>query len=191
MGKNFLPPSGDGVDNLGKPAKRWNNIYLAGSVVGATNVIDDLDDVTITSPSDGEVLTYDSASSDWVNEAVPKSKIYVATGNTDISTSSTTFVDMTDMSITETFDAGKIYIHFYAGYTHSSANFYIRITLDGVEQINYLTTGSYVAPSICWACSIAAGSHTIKVQWRSSSSSYTVAQDGATYKRILTIITGQ
>ena len=42
------------------------NLEISGAIVGN---LDDLDDVTITSPSDGEVLTYDSATGDWVNEA--------------------------------------------------------------------------------------------------------------------------
>ena len=42
------------------------NLEVSGAIVGN---LDDLDDVTITSVADGEVLTYDSSTSKWVNEA--------------------------------------------------------------------------------------------------------------------------
>jgi hypothetical protein len=38
---------------------------------GAAGTLDDLTDVVISTPSDGDVLTYDSGSGDWVNEAPP------------------------------------------------------------------------------------------------------------------------
>jgi hypothetical protein len=36
---------------------------------GGGGTLDDLTDVTITAPADGEVLTYDSGTSEWVNAA--------------------------------------------------------------------------------------------------------------------------
>ena len=38
-----------------------------GSDVSSSN-LDDLADVTITSPADNQVLTYDSGTSEWVNQ---------------------------------------------------------------------------------------------------------------------------
>jgi hypothetical protein len=38
--------------------------------VGGGGSLDDLTDVTITTPSDGDVLTYDNGTGEWVN-AVP------------------------------------------------------------------------------------------------------------------------
>jgi hypothetical protein len=40
-----------------------------GNLVAGGGSLDDLTDVTITTPSDGEVLTYDSGTSEWVNAA--------------------------------------------------------------------------------------------------------------------------
>jgi molybdopterin-biosynthesis enzyme MoeA-like protein len=36
---------------------------------GGGGTLDDLTDVTITTPSDGEVLTYDNVTGEWVNAA--------------------------------------------------------------------------------------------------------------------------
>jgi hypothetical protein len=44
-----------------------NVISVAGGG-GGGGALDDLTDVVITTPSDGQVLTYDSVSGDWVNE---------------------------------------------------------------------------------------------------------------------------
>ena len=41
------------------------NLEISGAIVGN---LDDLDDVVITSPTDDQVLTYDSATGDWVNQ---------------------------------------------------------------------------------------------------------------------------
>ena len=46
-------------------SSQWVEI---GGNTGQPPTIDDLNDVTITSPSDGQALVYDSASGDWVNE---------------------------------------------------------------------------------------------------------------------------
>jgi hypothetical protein len=76
--------------------------------------IDDLADVDITTPADGEVLTYDSG--DWVNQALPASgKILqvVSTAKTDVfTTSSTSFTNVTGMSatITPTSTSSKILV---------------------------------------------------------------------------------
>jgi hypothetical protein len=51
---------GSGVSQTG------NVIDVTGGGGGA---LDDLTDVTITAPSDGEVLTYDNVTGEWVNAA--------------------------------------------------------------------------------------------------------------------------
>lgn len=38
---------------------------------GGANALDDLTDVTITTPSDGQALLYDSASGEWINGTIP------------------------------------------------------------------------------------------------------------------------
>lgn len=39
---------------------------------GIPNTLGSLTDVTLTSPSDGQMLSYDNANSKWVNSNVPK-----------------------------------------------------------------------------------------------------------------------
>jgi hypothetical protein len=51
---------GSGVSQTG------NVIDVTG---GGGGTLDDLTDVTITAPSDGEVLTYDNVTGEWVNAA--------------------------------------------------------------------------------------------------------------------------
>jgi hypothetical protein len=43
-----------------------------GPVAPEINSLDDIGDVTITTPADGQVLTYDNATSEWINEALPQ-----------------------------------------------------------------------------------------------------------------------
>jgi hypothetical protein len=47
----------------------WFAFLAGGTGGGGASDLDDRTDVVISSPSDGEVLTYDSGSGDWVNEA--------------------------------------------------------------------------------------------------------------------------
>jgi len=117
--------------------------------------------------------------------------IYTAVGTTDISTSSTSYVDMSDMSITQTFSEGTIFINFDATFTRVSDTYiYIRVLIDNTEvkkSVHY--TEYYEHHCISYSGSITAGSHTIKIQWCKSGN--TIYQNGSTYKRILTVITGQ
>ncbi|MHA1304358.1 MAG: hypothetical protein ACTSPI_11730 [Candidatus Heimdallarchaeaceae archaeon] len=39
MSKNFVPPTGDNQDNLGRLEKRWKNLYLSGNLSDGTNSI--------------------------------------------------------------------------------------------------------------------------------------------------------
>ena len=53
----------DGTITIGTTATVW------AAVSGSAGTLNDLTDVVITSPADGQVLTYDSGGSQWVNEA--------------------------------------------------------------------------------------------------------------------------
>ena len=93
----------------------------------------------------------------------------------------------------ETFLAQKVFISFSAGnFTRSDSTYlYLNITIDGVEKIESKGySGSTYHPGyIQWVEDLPAGSHTIKVQWKVSGG--TGSQPGTTYKRVLTVITGQ
>jgi hypothetical protein len=66
MSLNFpaSPSNGDTYDNFVYDATKgaWKLQTLLG------NDLTDLNDVTITTPADGQALVYDSASGEWVNE---------------------------------------------------------------------------------------------------------------------------
>jgi len=47
----------------------WNGTTWDIVASGGASALDDLTDVTITTPSDGEVLTYDNGTGEWVNAA--------------------------------------------------------------------------------------------------------------------------
>ena len=97
----------------------WDGV--AWVETGSTiNSLDDLGDVEITTPADGELLAYDDG--DWVNQALTSAQLptgsilqVVSAVKTDtFSTSSTSFVDVTDLSatITPTSASSKIMVLF-------------------------------------------------------------------------------
>ena len=96
----------------------------------------------------------------------------IANGTTDITTVSTSFVDMTDMSVTITTLASTVEIQFCAGVGNSgngNINIY-QLMVDGgavvmvSSRVATATVGSPV--SLSWILDVAAGSHTFKVQWK-------------------------
>lgn len=120
--------------------------------------------------------------------------MYQATGTSSI-TSSGAWADMSDMSITETFEAGDVYVSFNAPMYATSGSAYFRVLVDGVELIftSWVISGldvgwSRVVPiTLTSKTTITAGSHTIKVQWYSNNST---AQNAPSYgNRVLTIVT--
>lgn len=171
---NIVPRTNKG-ESLGTTLKRWlkgwfYDIFVENEITDGTNSV---------------------KVADLVNTG---SKIYVATGNTDISTNSTSFVDMDDMVITETFEAGKIFISFCASCrktTVIASDTIFRLLIDGSEktQVLYSIYRTEIVKLI-WVETITAGSHTIKIQWRDPNGN-TAYQDGSSYKRVLTVITGQ
>jgi len=100
-----------------------------------------LKDVLITSPTDGQVLTYETASKKWKNKA-PVAGIDYQTvyGTTAISTSSQAFVDMDQMTITLA-KAGTYMIFFNLSYflrktTTEERNAYIRLLKNGSQFLS-------------------------------------------------------
>lgn len=57
------------VSNYARPGAAAANAPSTPGGTGGAKSLDDLTDVTITSPTDGEVLTYDDGTSEWVNAA--------------------------------------------------------------------------------------------------------------------------
>jgi len=156
---------------------------LQDSCVNETKLADDC--ISTAKIQDGAITETKLADS-------VKPYIYSAVGDTDISTTSDTWLDVDDMTITETFIEGRIFIHFCVGEMENDAGLYayFRILVDGVEKIKFLEESSDRLPNaLSWVEDITSGPHTIKVQWKTSDG--TLRQRGSDYKRILTVITGQ
>lgn len=116
-------------------------------------------------------------------------KIHSAIGTTNISTASTSYVDMTNMSITATFPAGKVLINFCAGVRLLYVRISSVIVIDSVIKNTVHCLNSYntnIPASVNWVETLTAGEHTIKIQWKVDGG--TGYQDGAECKRVLTIL---
>jgi hypothetical protein len=115
-----------------------------------------------------------------------------AIGTDSINTSSATFVDMTNMSITITTTGGNCLVLFSAPIDNNGKNLaQIRIVIDSTvlqtQEIYFpLENKDYACSITGLATSVAAGSHTFKVQWLTSAG--TVTQYGNAFKRNLTVI---
>lgn len=92
---------GDIVEHLGKVYKctgattgvwdstKWTQTTLADEIeegAGGASALGDLTDVDLTTPADGEVLTYDSASGKWVNAEIETATSLEELTDTDITT---------------------------------------------------------------------------------------------------------
>lgn len=93
---------------------------------------------------------------------------------TDISTTSSTFVDMTSQSITITTGANAIFAWWQASVSTSTAggvaNF--NLLLDGVNQAGGSAKpggSSSISTGLIHRFAVTAGTHTIKIQWNVSS----------------------
>lgn len=116
-------------------------------------------------------------------------------GASDISTTSTTMVDMTNMSITLTTGANPVEIHFSAGVGHdtNSGVCKFQLVIDGTPVANTLTeirtptNSTGPAVHLMWIQTMTAGEHTFKVQWCvSAGTGYNRASTG-TEHRILSV----
>lgn len=173
---------------------------LADNSVNSAKIVDnsitetDLADNSITSSKivDGSITETDLSS----NVRLPY--IYSATGSTDISIDTSAWVDMPDMTITETFISCKAFILFTAPFyqeNYGSNSFPVRIVVDGVQKAytKQTTFGDYCGPSISLSVVVplTAGTHTIKVQWSNGDNDSPIYQKASTQgERVLTVITG-
>ena len=112
--------------------------------------------------------------------------IYEAVGTTDISTTSSTFVDMTDMTVTQTTAAGDAIIMWQGtlSLTAGASSGWVRFDLDGSptnDTFIQVTGDGANAPgksvTLIDKVTLTAASHTVKVQWRTNG---TLQQTGST-----------
>lgn len=135
-------------------------------------ILSDLDDIEITAPADGEVLTYEAATSKWKNKPAAAAAInaYIVKGTTDTSTTSTAWVDVAQMTITETFAANKLLIIFNMSLSNDMAPD-VGIEVDGVivRQVRgegYGISHHSQVMEVVSLETVTAGSHTIKGKWK-------------------------
>lgn len=112
----------------------------------------------------------------------------VVTLSTALTTSSTTFADMTGLSITITTNGGSVLVGFTGSFTNSNSAAANNITLlvDGVSEGADDGVAVFVdtdVVSFVWLVEgVSAGSHTFKLQWKVSAGTATLyAQSSATY----------
>jgi hypothetical protein len=120
-----------------------------GPVAPEINSLNDIGDVTITTPADGELLAYDDG--DWVNQALTAAQLpagsilqVVSTTKTDIFTlSSNTYTDVTGLtaSITPTSATSKILALVDVNLSHTSGgNGLVQLLRDGTPIGNNALT---------------------------------------------------
>jgi hypothetical protein len=103
--------------------------------------------------------------------------------STDTTTTSTSWVDLLTITLTMA-SAGKLLAQFSAGFTMSGANngAYFRIMVDGTAKrgvaSRYINTPGHSVAISYLASGLAAGSHTVKVQWRASASTLQIRPAG-------------
>lgn len=141
---------------------------------------------------------YNNASSNIVNVGNIKEgdvgNIVEVEGTSDISTSSTTMVDMTDMEIKFVSNGRPVFVCFSAPLYIADGIIYAEIEIDGTtystsyHQHHDGSTGSEITVvpfSIqCTATGLTAGTHTIKIQWKVAAG--TGYQKGTIGERVLT-----
>ena len=102
--------------------------------------------------------------------------------NVALSTTSTSFVNMTGVEVTVTTAGGRLLIGFMATLSGSGGNAtYFEITIDGVA-VSGQATGILTQPAlgtpqgfVDLSAALAAGAHTVRIQWRVDTASRTAS----------------
>lgn len=109
--------------------------YVDTATSGITSNLSGLTDTTITTPSDGQILTYDSTNSKWINSNIPDDTFIVTI-------TSATSADKTYDQIVAAYNAGKKCVAVYG--TTSAVRFNLhRITSSLVEFSGVASTHNY------------------------------------------------
>lgn len=188
-------------------------LALAGVVLpvgdGGSFALDNLTDVILVNPQDNDFLRYDG--SEWVNEAVSVggSLTYVTVfGATDLSTTSTTYQDLTGMEVTVP-STGTYLIQFsiviFTGQSGSTVSNYVayvqccftnNTNVIGASAGQVLSAGVtfYYTSGFCTGSRIMelSANDVLKLRWRVNNIYITAysacGTDSAEYHRVLTII---
>lgn len=120
-----------------------------------------------------------------------------AEGTSNITTTSASFVDMTNMSVTLTILTGKALLMFSAavGNSTDTGDVVLRFDIDGTSQEHTIIVSGAGGKPADWTdpasmqflvTGLSAGSHTFKVQWHRGTGGI-AASNGATYPRVFTV----
>jgi len=135
----------------------------------------------------------DIANKKYVDDRIQSGQ---AVGTTNITETTGSWADMTDMSVTLTTTGGKVLLAFTATFRDDlqyAAE--LRFDVDGSNQYctqKYLAYGSTASRDVVnmqyIVSGLSSGSHTFKVQWQHVGSSGTSYQDGGSYPRVLSAV---
>lgn len=119
-------------------------------------------------------------------------RCYQAVGTTDISTASSSYVDMADMSITFTLKQKKDVVIFFNAPIRSTVavGMFVELQVDSVSKdvTERLNNTSYftLQTSMCWKENLTAGSHTVNIRWKTDGG--TATQGGSVGNRTLQVL---
>lgn len=154
-----------------------------------TTATQTLTNKTLTSPTIGTGITGTGIVSTTNLAANAVTLIGSASGSTNgPTTTSATFVDMTDMSVTMTNTGGRVLLWFAANMTHSAGGalnaFALKVDSGGTQNEHYWHSPGANYGHLVAACIdvgvVSAGSHTYKIQWLTATgtlTAYTTARN--------------
>jgi len=169
---------------------------------GLKHLLKKLKDVLISSPQDGQVLTYRASDKKWINRAPTAGAAHDVSyvqGVTDISRSSMSFVRMDDMYISKTFGANRVLCFWKAGIQATVTDVLgeFRLRRDGTEICAdnqwFNPPQGINIPSMVflfWTEVLSAGSHYYEILWRLSGGTGVLwnYSSNVRFRRIFTII---
>jgi len=144
-----------GNDEYQKEEFRLRRIVaeLEQTRLGATT-LDELDDVTITTPTNGQALVYNSSTSQWVNSTLQRDGLYSMTASSDPITNTTTPGNLIDGGVgyltipANGFAVGDAFIAYFSGTMSCLNNEDLRILISTAGGVTLADTGFINLPAI-------------------------------------------
>lgn len=161
--------------------------YFSGSALGTSIATAEIDDLAVTTAKlAADAVTNAKMADDAITNTEVSATANIAVSKiadlqqnftsteTNFNTTSTTFVDITGMSVTFTAVAGDHLITCQVPCSHGTADNYVitALDIDGTDATNNSTyspaadTSAISNTSIIWSTNLTAASHTIKLQGR-------------------------
>lgn len=185
------------AEDAGEIVVYWWGVPDMGGGGGAT-ALDDLIDVNAPSPADDDVLTWDAGAGEWVAAAPtggggggtggPAASDRVVYNGSNITTTSTSFVDAGSLSITLTTGANRVMLALAAVGNNSNAGqtVFVDFEVDGTRignDVNGITSVTGTEPRdlsmSALTDTLSAGSHTFKVKFRVTANTGALQADGS------------